>query len=80
MVYTETMTKRIKAGDPKVAVGYVRVSTDDKLTEEEMEAAADDADNDDLPAADLPAAVLPPGLVAALAAASVKTKKDWDDL
>ncbi|MGA7741812.1 MAG: hypothetical protein WCE40_08235 [Polyangia bacterium] len=69
------MAKRIKAGDPKVAVGYVRVSTDDKLTEEEMEAAADDADNEDLPAADLP-----PGLVAALAAAGVKTKKDWDDL
>ena len=40
-----------------------------------MEAAAEDADNDDLPAADLP-----PGLVAALAAAGVKTKKDWDDL
>ncbi|MGO9666404.1 MAG: hypothetical protein ACLP66_24275 [Polyangia bacterium] len=69
------MARRTKAGDPKVAVGCVRVSTDDKLTEEEMEAAAEDADNDDLPMADLP-----PGLVAALAAAGVKTKKDWDDL
>ena len=69
------MAKRIKAGNPTVAIGYVRVSTDDKLTEEEMEAAADDADNEDLPAADLP-----PRLVAALAAAGVKTKKDWDDL
>jgi DNA invertase Pin-like site-specific DNA recombinase len=30
LVYSECMAKRIKAGDPKVAVGYVRVSTEEQ--------------------------------------------------
>ena len=48
---------------------------DGKMTDEEMEDAADAADNDDLPVADLPQ-----GLVRALADAGVKTKEDWDEL
>jgi DNA invertase Pin-like site-specific DNA recombinase len=40
MVYIEAMAKRIKAGDPKVAVGYVRVSTDEQSLGPEAQRAA----------------------------------------
>ena len=40
MVYTSCMAKRIKAGDPKVAVGYLRVSTDEQALGPEAQRAA----------------------------------------
>ena len=40
MVYNGCMAKRIKAGDPKVAVGYLRVSTDEQALGPEAQRAA----------------------------------------
>ena len=40
VVYTLDMAKRIKSGDPKVAVGYVRVSTDEQCLGPEAQRAA----------------------------------------
>jgi DNA invertase Pin-like site-specific DNA recombinase len=40
MMYTECMAKRSKSGDPKVAVGYVRVSTDEQSLGPEAQRAA----------------------------------------
>jgi hypothetical protein len=51
------------------------MDTDGKLTEDEREDAAEDADNDDLPFVGLA-----PALMADLADAGVKTKADWDAL
>ena len=40
MVYTDFMAKRIKAGDPKVAIGYVRVSTEEQSLGPDAQRAA----------------------------------------
>lgn len=40
MMYNECMTKRNKAGDPQVAVGYVRVSTDEQSLGPDAQRAA----------------------------------------
>lgn len=40
VTYNETMARRTKAGDPKVAIGYLRVSTDEQSLGPEAQRAA----------------------------------------